>query len=265
MARMLPSRFDGFEGKRDGEHDGQPSSLVRCPRGTMAERPRGMDRRRRYQSGRLPSDVAEAMSKSARDFVECVWPVVRDMVGGGDLEPVEAVTASGYARQLDMLAGIDGWQVRGDKGMRGIASRVRYLDRPRTPSFTIRSSRRSGAATEYQKRMRALREPDEGYLFPHWTVQAYLTEDRSRLLLAAAIRTAALFSFVERALAYQLLEDPKMIREATDLLGVNPSRVVRRHTRDSQFISVAWPVLRSVHWEHVGVSEPRFQIWRSQP
>src|SRR3989304_1287929 len=69
-------------------------------------------------------DVADALKASSRAFVEVVWPVVGPGIGGGELVPVETVTASGFAKDLDTLAGVDMWQVVRPEGMRPIASRM---------------------------------------------------------------------------------------------------------------------------------------------
>lgn len=104
-----------------------------------------------------------------------VWPVVRDKCGGGVIIPVETVSDSGFAAQLDMLAGIDAWQqlvdgVAGDV-LRGIATRVQF--ERCFPTFTVRRSLSSGRPTEYDKRRAAMN--GRGYLYPHLTVQAYVS------------------------------------------------------------------------------------------
>lgn len=128
----------------------------------------------------MRADIAHRMSSSSDDFVRLVWPLICDHVGGGTIEPVEGVTATSTARQLDMRAGIDVWQYL-DRGMRGIASRVQWAGRrPHRDwpfrTFTIRKSVPSGASTEYDKRLRAITEPDDGLLYPHLTVQAYIRQ-----------------------------------------------------------------------------------------
>lgn len=53
-----------------------------------------------------------------------VWPVVRERIGGGELFTVEGHVGDLMRKHLDTLAGIDGWQVMNDHGMRGLASRI---------------------------------------------------------------------------------------------------------------------------------------------
>ncbi len=145
----------------------------------------------------MRNEVAKDLSRSAKAFLEIVWPVIRDSVGGGELVPVESVTAEGFTKELDQLAGIDAWQIiRADGIMRGIASRVQWVKSNPYNSFTIRKSRTSGAITEYEKRLLAMKKRRLGALFPGVTVQAYLEEQTDKLLSVAHINTYDLFHFV---------------------------------------------------------------------
>lgn len=136
--------------------------------------------------------VAERLGKSQREFRDVVWPEIASACGGGEIVPVETVSESGFARQLDRLAGIDSWQVQGNKQMRGIASRVQHAN---YASFTIRSRLVSGAETELDKRLRAIRDPERGWLLPAITVQAYLGE-KDEFIAAAIAHTRPLYLFV---------------------------------------------------------------------
>jgi len=137
------------------------------------------------------------LSDSAYDFVRVVWPVARKLISGGEIVPVEAVANDDFARTLDIYAGIDAWQIVAAQGqMRGIASRIQWGAK-RWDTFTVRCSRDSGAETEYDKRQRCLARPLEGWLYPAYTVQAYVTARRTGLLLSvAAIPTADLFHYL---------------------------------------------------------------------
>jgi hypothetical protein len=140
-------------------------------------------------------DVAADLSDSAADFCRVVWPTIAPWCGGGELVPVESVSATEFAKTLDILSGIDAWHVRGDGGVRGIASRVQY-GAP-WASFTVRFARRSGAMTEFAKRMRAIEYPVEGWLYPALTVQAYVSARSSgNLLYCCMVRTADLFRYL---------------------------------------------------------------------
>ncbi len=131
------------------------------------------------------------LSASAADFVHTVWPAIQHdpLVGGGKIRPVEANAARDFKDELDLLAGIDAWQVMNQPGaIRGLASRVQWTEENHR-SFTTRYARPSGAETEYQKRLMALNARQDGYVFPHLTVQAFLTGQGGRLRSAAVVKT----------------------------------------------------------------------------
>lgn len=129
-------------------------------------------------------------------FVTMVWPLIAPHVGGGELQLVEDNASDSMRRQLDMYAGIDSWQVISDGSrMRGIASRVQ----PGTwMTFTIRCRRHTGHDTEWQKRCAAIDAPEDGWLLPHLTVQAYTTNDHQRLLGVGVARTTDLFAYARK-------------------------------------------------------------------
>jgi len=137
-----------------------------------------------------------------------VWPVIRPWLGGGELYPVEAVTTTEAAKDLDIFAGIDAWHVQRDRGrMRGIASRVQWTPAPFPPfkTFTIRTARRSHA-TELEKRLAQLNS-DGGWLLPAITVQGYIRKaDDGALLYCCCIETKSLFSVIEKC--PEVLSDP---------------------------------------------------------
>lgn len=131
----------------------------------------------------MRQDVAQDLSESAENFKQVVWPRIKDDIGGGYIEPVESVMNEGMTKELDILAGIDAWQVINKKGIRGIASRVQYGRAWDT--FTIRYSRPSGAKTEYQKRVDQL--TDGSFLLPEYTIQAYLDKQIGGSFASAGI------------------------------------------------------------------------------
>lgn len=128
--------------------------------------------------------VEAAISASARDFREHVWPLLAGGLGGGDLVPVETVSDSMFTRLLDMEAGIDAWQVVTGEGIRGIASRIQWGG-TYWESWTVRTRRPSGVRTERDKLIHA----DQTLLRPSYHVQAYLDGVGGAVLGAAAIRT----------------------------------------------------------------------------
>ena len=153
-------------------------------------------------------DVRRDLSRSANDFVEVVWPRVGPLCGGGTIAMVESTVADGLASQMDVLAGIDAWQVIDRPGViRGVASRVQWIKAMESISqdmfieviyrpfdtFTIRYRRTNGSSTEYEKRMLAITRQDEGFVMPHLTVQAFISDGERELLSAAVMPTKRLF------------------------------------------------------------------------
>lgn len=141
---------------------------------------------------KVTSPVRTAMKASSQDFVNIVWPIIADRLGGGSIIPIEVVTESDFAKELDMLGGIDAWHVMGDRnGIRGIASRVQWGVDYRT--FTVRWKLASGNKTEWDKRMYAIAHPELGLITPAVTVQAYIDKRGGSLLSAGIVRTTDLF------------------------------------------------------------------------
>lgn len=143
------------------------------------------------------------MTRASRAFVDYVWPAVAHFCGDGELMPVESTTAEGFARELDILAGIDFWQAMRDRGyMRGIAARVQATPRGAFDTFTIREHRDSGARTEFEKRLGSIRQREVGALYPALTVQGYVASwDEGPLLSAAVCRTIDLYEWLADMLA----------------------------------------------------------------
>ena len=148
----------------------------------------------------MRADVAHDLTTSTEDFMRVVVPAIRYCIGGGRVGPVESSTSTGMARSLDILAGIDAWQVVTDEGIRGISSRVQW-DRKCWRTFTIREHRPSGALTELEKRMRGAGFVGRGYVYPHLTTHAYLTKDEIRgqgaLLGVGVARTDDIMEYVQ--------------------------------------------------------------------
>jgi hypothetical protein len=138
----------------------------------------------------------EDLEDSLVDFREKVAPVLEEWADSRTVS-VEAVTDSEMAEELDQTAGVDSWSIKQDDIVRGVASRVQYLDGLpfNTPpdTFTIRKQRQSGARTEFEKRLRAIRKNG---LYPHWTTQAYLDEPRGELLSVGRIKTKTLIEYI---------------------------------------------------------------------
>lgn len=134
----------------------------------------------------MRSDVAKDLSDSAHDFLRVVWPVIKPWCGDGDLQPVEAVAPEEFEKQLDMLAGIDAWQIIENAGIRGIASRVQWPENDEKSgearwweTFTVRKHRTTGAKTEWEKRKDGL-DGSRGFIKPALMVHAYVQPPRRR-------------------------------------------------------------------------------------
>jgi hypothetical protein len=145
----------------------------------------------------------EDLSDSARSFQEVVAPVVSEWIGG-ELVSNEGVMESETAERLDQESGIDVWRFEQGQGTVAVASRIQFgdnsLDRNDVPwnTFTVRYERSSGVETEFQKRKRDLRRPEN--LVPYYTVQAYLTEPEGEIFSIGMVDTQSLIHFIEENL-----------------------------------------------------------------
>ena len=148
----------------------------------------------------MAKSFVEDLRISSKLFLDGVWPRVASWCRGGEVLPVE-IGDDETCKALDILAGIDLWQVSGDHGVRGIGSRVQYgasaTNKSGRPwdTFTIRVMRESGVATEFDKRLSAIRNGD--WLYPHLTVQAYFqSECPASLLSCGMVRTSDLMGYL---------------------------------------------------------------------
>lgn len=149
----------------------------------------------------MRDDVQRDLSKSAAAFKNIVWPVLGPRMGGGEIIPVESVTTSGFARDLDIKAGVDAWVTYGTTHMRGIASRVQWVHTRPFNTFTVRMSRRTpdgreNTDVEFKKQSHRIATP--GAVYPYFTVQAYLRDGTDDLLIAAAAKTEDVIAAVGR-------------------------------------------------------------------
>lgn len=145
----------------------------------------------------MRTEVVRDLGDSAHDFLRVVWPAVSRLMQGGRIDPVETTAIKNLQRDLDVLAGIDAWQMVDQQGvMRGVASRIQWGDKS-WDTFTLRKDRPNGARTEVEKRMAAYTRPDEGWLMPTITVQAYIAKPRrtGRLIRAGVCYTRDLLEF----------------------------------------------------------------------
>ena len=116
---------------------------------------------------------------------------------GGQFWSVESESDE-LKKHLDRDAGIDFYHRRSQGGLRALASRIQLPDRKGRgySTFTVRMRRDSGTKTEYAKRLDAIHS---GGVYPHWTVQGYVTDrtPRGRLIEFAICRTEVLIRKVE--------------------------------------------------------------------
>jgi len=144
----------------------------------------------------MNDEVESRLWDSAFDFQRAVLPVLRWWLPG-DFISIEDAPSHPAVKVVDVVAGIDGWYItEAGTRLQGIASRVQYGPEP-YESFTIRARRPSGAATELEKRVAALRDRDEHAVVPHYTVQAWVERPRTgRALMVLMVRTLDLLQFV---------------------------------------------------------------------
>ena len=153
------------------------------------------------------SSYAKDLGDSAHDFTYIVWPKLKALGWlTGIMLPVEAVTDDTMKEYLDRLAGIDLWVINDDKGITGLASRIQWGARAWN-SFTVRRTRATGTATEWEKRRTAMASQGQ-YIYPYWSCQAYVTVRPSRvngrlmscgqLLSVGLARTEDIFDHLER-------------------------------------------------------------------
>lgn len=192
-------------------------------------------------------DIAGRLEDSARDFQRLVWPRIKSSLGGGELVPVELLTNEDMNKRFDALAGVDAWQIHTERGMRGIASRVQWGKDWST--FTIRYSTKYGNRTEYQKRMDALSTPEQHWLVPYVTIQAYVTKDHLMLLSYAMIRTVDLFEEVSR-----IMEIVRIPWAQARPKGWNGPYRQRTPSDGNTFIVASWDWLET--------TDAELEIWR---
>lgn len=165
------------------------------------------------------------LDRSTKIFKDSVYPKINELLGGGELIPVEAVTDSDMADQLDQLAGVDFWYVDTEVGMYGLASRVQDGGTDWS-TFTVRRKRFNGATTEFEKRKNQI---EQGYLYPKYTCQAYT--DGYEFLNVAVVDTKSLINYIDG--------------------GVEGDDYIIRATHNADFFVVDWSDLGSQCNVHV--------------
>lgn len=130
----------------------------------------------------------QSFSKSIIYFKELCVPQLHILMPGYNFMSIECVSTDEHKKLLDMSAGIDVW-VYNSYGIRGLASRIQYGKAYNT--FTIKKERASGTKTEYKKRVEAI---EKNYLYPFYTMQAYIDINKNQLISLAVCQTQSLFT-----------------------------------------------------------------------
>lgn len=155
--------------------------------------------------------VKEKLSKSTVDFERLVkLKLMESKFIEGKIISIESATIEKYKtlyQVFDILAGIDAWVINTPKGIQGLASRIQWVSRIKWniydyKTFTTRFKLLSGNETEYHKRLRALETGE--YLYPHYTVQAYITEPKTGDLLGMAVaKTLHIFEMIKADMCWE--------------------------------------------------------------
>jgi hypothetical protein len=145
----------------------------------------------------MREDVRRDMIKGREDLEKSLAILAEHCLDFGDdqIKLIDDETDGEIGNDLDTLSGIDGYQ-KGPLGMIAIAGRAQRGTNWRT--FTIRISRPSGARTEYEKRLWAVKHRHNGVLFPYWTTHSYLTSDGSSVLAIGLAKTEELYPWIEK-------------------------------------------------------------------
>ena len=140
------------------------------------------------------------LSISSYRFENIVKPELKKILKG-DLLLVEGESSDEMKSILDKLAGIDSWHINKLKGIRGIGSRIQTIKLSKFKNakpfntFTIRKKRDSGSITEFEKRKHAIKKD---YLYPFYTIQAYVSDIDDSLLSCAIAKTKDIFEYIEK-------------------------------------------------------------------
>jgi len=176
------------------------------------------------------SEWMNDLSWSVKAFQDIIWPRLNSQLPG-TLVHVEAATRpemKHLVQQFDQLAGIDAWVIEQQTGIRGLASRIQVCPSGKPfDTFTIRLSRDSGAKTEYAKRKEAI---EQGWLYPHLTMQAYITARNGGELLSYGVaKTIDIFNLIAEVEA-EMVKYPRW----------QSNRAYIRRTNNASFWAVTW-------------------------
>lgn len=141
----------------------------------------------------MAGNYEQSMAQNIRCYREIILPELRKILKRRyEIYSIEA-DSSEISKILDVYGGIDLLLLNKDTSLvEGIASRIQIVDKS-FDTFTIRLCRDNGKLTEYEKRMKAIKE---NALYPKYTFQAYVSPDM-KLLNMAIVETCALFKYLE--------------------------------------------------------------------
>ena len=112
------------------------------------------------------------MAKSSA-VIKQALPILRDMLNDRKLNlmPVEGKEEE-VCKMLDKTCGIDYFVLRSDSETFGVAWRCQWVEPGKEyNSFTVRKSRETGAATEFEKRKNAVKNKS---IYPYYVCQAFV-------------------------------------------------------------------------------------------
>ncbi len=144
--------------------------------------------------------VMNDLTLSSNRFEQIIKPRIAKILKGEFLI-VEGQTTDKMKLILDQLSGIDSWHIDFERGLRGIASRIQIIDDIKFPNaksfntFTIRKQRESGVLTEFEKRKYAIKN---GYLYPFYTVHAYIRKSNNNLMTCAIAKTKDIIEYIDK-------------------------------------------------------------------
>jgi hypothetical protein len=101
---------------------------------------------------------------------------------------------------LDKTCGIDyflEWTYKNLSTVYGVGCRVQWVDAPREKiwnTFTIRAQRDSGAETEFEKRVRAIKNKGQ---YPHLTLHIYMNKNTDEVESFAIARTEDIVAYIQ--------------------------------------------------------------------
>lgn len=140
--------------------------------------------------------VMKDMAKS-NAVMKLYEPLLCKLLKCDHIKAVEGVNNE-ICKLLDLTCGIDYLEVEDRTGrVIGIANRVQWIAPPYPPynTFTIRTSRESGAETEFTKRVKAI---ERGGIYPRLTMHTYADKETNEILSLAIAETKDVIRYIQK-------------------------------------------------------------------